>query len=232
VPTQLRRWLGVDSERTALAGFDAVLVGGGPADDSLLSEARGAGVSVVTTYGMSETCGGCVYDGLPLDGVGVALDVDGRIRISGPVLFDGYVGRRDLTDRVLQDGWLITPDLGRFADDGRLVVTGRVDDVVVSGGVKVPLPAVERVLSGLPWLEAVCVVGLPHEEWGTEVVAAVSIRELPSEGSLEAVRNAVGSTHDRAWAPRRVLVVDHIPMLESGKPDRQAVARMLDGSQA
>ena len=102
---------------------------------------------MVATYGSSETCGGCVYDGVPLDGVEIDVDghEDGRIRIRGPVLFDGYDGDPELTAATLVDGWFVTSDLGRV-DDGRLRVLGRVDDVVISGGVNVPTPAVARRL--------------------------------------------------------------------------------------
>ena len=97
-----------------------------------------AGIRVVATYGSAETAGGCVYDGLPLDGVAVAIGADGRIRIGGPTLFDGYDGDPALTAEVLVDGWFLTADAGRFDEDGRLQVLGRLDDMVISGGVKVP----------------------------------------------------------------------------------------------
>ena len=119
-----------------------MLVGGGPVDPSLRERAAEAGVRVVATYGMAETCGGCVYDGLPLDGVGLALAADGRIRLTGPMLFDGYVDDEPATRAALVDGWFVTSDAGRLDEDGRLSVLGRVDDMVVSGGVNVPAAAV------------------------------------------------------------------------------------------
>ncbi|MDP9445228.1 MAG: AMP-binding protein, partial [Actinomycetota bacterium] len=143
VPTQLLRLLRDRDEVAALRSFDAVLLGGTAADPVLLARAREAGLPVVPTYGSSETCGGCVYDGRPLDGVAVKVDAGGRVHVAGPVLFDGYRDRPDLTAEVLVDGWLRSPDLGRLDDDGRLHVLGRVDDVVVSGGVNVALPAVQ-----------------------------------------------------------------------------------------
>ena len=115
-----------------------MLVGGGPVDTSLKRRAAEAGVRLVATYGMAETCGGCVYDGLPLDGVGLALASDGRVRLTGPVLFDGYLDDPAATAEVLVDGWFVTSDAARIDEDGRLQVLGRVDDMVVSGGVNVP----------------------------------------------------------------------------------------------
>src|SRR4051794_23614434 len=84
VPTQLHRWLDSPADSRALAGFDTVVVGGGPVDASLRARSADAGLHLVATYGMAETCGGCVYDGLPLDGVGLALAKEGRVRLSGP----------------------------------------------------------------------------------------------------------------------------------------------------
>lgn len=224
VPTQLHRWLRDAAAADALASLDAVLLGGAAAGPALLDDAARAGVRVVSSYGMSETAGGCVYDGVALDGVGVALDAAGRIRIGGPTVFDGYAGDPAGTRAVLRDGWLLTPDLGELDDDGRLHVIGRADDVVVSGGVNVPLAAVEAVVAGLPGVDAACVVGVPDAEWGAAVVAVVSVLPGRAAPTLAAARAAVAARHPRAWAPRRLDVVASLPLLASGKVDRQAVA--------
>ncbi|WP_296607118.1 AMP-binding protein, partial [Nocardioides sp.] len=108
VPTQLHRLLATDAD--ALRSFRTVLLGGGPIDAALRQRAADAGVRVVATYGSAETAGGCVYDGMPLDGVGVAIGDDGRVRIGGPVLFDGYAGDPARTAEVLVDGWFLTSD--------------------------------------------------------------------------------------------------------------------------
>jgi o-succinylbenzoate---CoA ligase len=220
VPTQLYRWMSEPADVEALQGFDAVLVGGGAAEASLLDTARARDIAVVTTYGMSETCGGCVYDGLALDGVSVQVGADGVIGLSGPVLFDGYVGDPALTARVLRDGWLVTPDLGRLRPDGRLDVIGRADDVVVSGGVNIALPAVERRIQAMAEVAQCAVVAAPDPEWGHRVVAHL----VPAPGaippSLGAVRDFVAVLHPRSWAPREIVVEDRLPLLESGKIDR------------
>ena len=218
VPTQLQRLL--DGHAAALRTFDAVLLGGAAASPALLGRAADAGVHVVTTYGMSETCGGCVYDGRPLDGVDVTADAQGRIHIRGPVLFDGYAGRPDLTAQTLVDGGLRTQDVGRFDADGLLVVTGRVDDVVVSGGVNVGLAAVERRVREHHLVRDVAVVDVEDPEWGSRVRAfAVADPVL----TLETLREFVAAELPRSWAPRDLTVLPELPLLDNGKVDRQAL---------
>ncbi|GAA4700893.1 AMP-binding protein [Nocardioides conyzicola] len=213
VPTQLHRLLETDAE--ALQSFHTVLLGGGPIDPALRRRAEGAGVRVVATYGSAETAGGCVYDGYALDGVAVALDPGGRIRIGGPTLFERYDGDPDGTAEVLVDGWFLTSDAGRLDEDGRLHVLGRVDDVVVSGGVNVPAPAVAARLREHPDVVAAEVLGVPDEEWGNRLVAFVV-----GPVSVEGARAWVAEAHPRSWAPRQLVVLDEIPLLPNGKPDR------------
>ncbi len=220
VPTQLHRLLDDPADAEALARIDAVLLGGGPIDAALRARAESAGITVVATYGSSETAGGCVYDGVPLDGVQLAFDTTGRVRIAGPVLFEGYLDDAELTAETLVDGWLVTSDLGRIVD-GRLQLLGRIDDVVISGGVNVPAPAVARRLREHPALAAVEVLGVPDEEWGHRVVAFV-VGPVPS---LDELRDWVGATLDRGWAPRQVVSVDEFPLLDNGKLDRMELRR-------
>lgn len=223
VPTQLHRMLGDPAERDALGTFDAVLVGGAAVPPELRARASEAGVRVVATYGMSETCGGCVYDGLPLDGVAVAVGSDGRVRVGGPVLFEGYDGLPDLTAQVLRDGWFLTQDVGRLDEDGRLQVLGRIDDVVLSGGVNVPAPAVAARLREHPAVHAVEVVGAPDAEWGQRVVAFV-VGDL----RLEEAREWVAQVHPRTWAPRDLRVLDVLPLLPNGKVDRMRLRELAN----
>ncbi|HZC25472.1 MAG TPA: AMP-binding protein, partial [Actinopolymorphaceae bacterium] len=238
VPTQLARLLDAGPVGTAaLRTYDAVLLGGGASAPDLLQRATSAGVRVVTTYGMTETCGGCVYDGHPLDGVEVELlPVDGggtdvgRIGIRGPVVFAGYRLRPELTAGALVDGCHVTEDLGRWGSDGRLEVVGRRDDVVVSGGVNVPLLAVEQAVASYPGIAEAGAVGVPDPEWGTRVVAYAVLRPGVSPPALDAVRAHVGSRHPRAWAPRQLVVVDALPLLASGKLDRIALRAQAQGA--
>lgn len=232
VPTQVHRLLESPEGRDALAAYDAVLLGGAASPPALVARARGLGARVVTTYGMSETCGGCVYDGLPLDGVGVDLGDDGRIRISGPVLAVGYRDRPDLDAEAFEerDGtrWLRTSDLGRWTPDGPplLEVLGRADDVLVTGGVKVPPAAVERALAGLPGVGEVLVVGVPDAEWGQALVAVV----VPAAGTagpdLDVLRRTAADRLGGPAAPRHLVVLDALPLRGPGKPDRRGAAEV------
>ena len=260
VPTQLVRVLQDPQARRALAGADAVLLGGAAADPALLARARGAGVTVVTTYGMSETGGGCVYNGRPLEGVEIAIqspDAEGagRILISGPVLAEDYLhtpgdspghspagssddspgGGPDDGEGFHRSGArrvLATSDRGRLHPDGRLEVLGRLDDVIITGGVKVEPRHVEEALTGIDGVAEACVVGLPDEQWGSTVVASVGL-ELgrqpggPKRGDGAALREAARARLDGAHAPKQVLVLEALPLRPSGKVDRREVARLL-----
>jgi len=224
VPTQLHRMLGEADRARRLAGFDALLVGGASLAPELRERARGLGVRVVATYGMSETCGGCVYDGVPLAGVEVATDEHGRVRIRGPVLFDGYDGQPDLTAEVLQDGWFVTQDLGRVDEGGHVEVLGRADDVVITGGVNVPAATVAAELRRHPRVRAAEVVGVPDDEWG-EVLVTVAV----TDADLDELRDHVAATYPRSFAPRRLVRVDALPLLPNGKTDRLAVQALARG---
>jgi O-succinylbenzoic acid--CoA ligase len=215
VPTQLHRFLESPDTCAALRTFRSVLLGGGPIDPALRRRAHDAGITVVATYGSAETAGGCVYDGVALDGVGLATEADGRLRVSGPMLFDRYDDDPELTARVLVDGWFRTEDAARIDEDGRLQVLGRLDDMVVTGGVNVPAPAVARRLRAHPAVQAAEVLGLPDEEWGMRLVAFV-VGDL----SLADARAWVAELHPRSWAPRQLVVLDAMPMLANGKVDR------------
>lgn len=226
VPTQAHR-LVESGELGVLAALDALLIGGAAVSPDLLDALRSAGVRVVRTYGMSETCGGCVYDGQPLDGVQVRIDDAGQVHLAGPVLFDGYADP-EATARVLHDGWFATADLGEIDERGRLHVTGRRDDVVISGGVNVPLPAVTAALRRYEGVRDAVAVGVPDEEWGSRVVAylvpddAVCLDGL----RLDELRDGVEEAGlPRTWAPREVVLVDALPLLPGGKVDREALRR-------
>ncbi len=224
VPTQLHR-LAADGALDQLRRFDAVLVGGAALRPDLLARCEDTGIAVVATYGLSETCGGCVYGGVPLDGVSVRVDPAGRVELSGPVLFDGYAGDRELTAQVLRDGWLRTSDLGHL-ERGRLEVLGRIDDVVVSGGVNVALPAVTRVLLDLPGVEDAVAVGVDDPEWGARVVACMVCTASAPTPALDVVRDSVARSLPRTWAPRAVVRLDTLPLLPGGKLDRLALSAL------
>jgi O-succinylbenzoic acid--CoA ligase len=219
VPTQLVRLLDNGYQTGALGRFDAVLIGGGPLSPTVRAEAERARVRIVQTYGMSETCGGCVYDGIPLDGVEMRIK-DDQVQLRGPILFDGYDGEPERTAAAFDDTWLITNDLGRLTHDGRLQVLGRADDVIISGGVKVPAYAVQQMLEQHPRIFSAAVVGVPDAEWGERVVAVLDADDPPP---LDELRDLVTP---REWAPRAMLKVDEIPLLSNGKVDRATLKEL------
>jgi O-succinylbenzoic acid--CoA ligase len=228
VPTQLVRLLGEQGGATALARYRSVLVGGAAAGAGVLGEARAAGVRAVTTYGMSETCGGCVYDEVPLDGVAVRAGADGRLRISGPVLMNRYHGRPDLTaaalvaDSANESREFVTSDLGHVAD-GRVVIRGRADDVINTGGHKVVPGEVAAALSDCPGIREVVVVGRPDPEWGERVTAVVVPADPAKPPGLELLRTHVRARLPRYACPSEVVLTEAIPVLPSGKPDLAAL---------
>ncbi|MGN6251852.1 MAG: AMP-binding protein [Marmoricola sp.] len=222
VPTQLVRALADDDATDALSTFTAVLVGGGPLSAVVRAEAEEAGVPVVQTYGMSETCGGCVYDGRPLDGVEVRIDA-GQVLLRGPMLFDGYQGDPEQTATVLRDGWLSTNDLGHLDDTGRLWIEGRTDDVIISGGLKIPAQAVGWALEADPDVSEAHVLGLPDPEWGERVVAVLVGRGADDELPPHAAEALV----PREWWPKEVRWVRSMPRLSNGKTDRAALRELF-----
>jgi o-succinylbenzoate---CoA ligase len=231
VPTQLRRLL---DDGAAVAGFKAILLGGAAPPAGLLARAAAAGARVITTYGMSETCGGCVYDGLPLDGVRLRTSPAGLIGIAGPVLFSGYwpgplQGTQSPGAQAsgrAADGWFWTADLGEIGAGGRLAVRGRADDVINSGGEKVVPGEVESVLGTFPGVRDVVVVGVPDPEWGEAVTAVVVAADGAAPPELGRLRDRAREVLPGYAAPRRLVLVPEIPLLGSGKPDRQALRNL------
>jgi O-succinylbenzoic acid--CoA ligase len=223
VPVQLGRVLDDPRATRALAAFDAVLVGGQATPAPLRQRALDAGVRVVTTYGASETSGGCVYDGVPFGTVRAEV-VDGELFLAGPMLAEGYLDDDQRTAAAFteRDGlrWYRTGDVAEVRD-GVVRVLGRLDDVVISGGEKVPLGQVERLVRELPGQDDAVVTRRASGEWG-EVPVVVTARTI----DLQVVRAHVGAALGRAARPAAVVVVDALPMLASGKPDRRAIQDM------
>lgn len=223
VPTQLDRLLASETGRVTLTRFDAILLGGAPAPARLLAEAAELGVRVVGTYGMTETAGGCVYDGRPLPGVRVEVDADQRIRISGPMLASGYRLRPDLTAERFRNGWFRSADFGVIGPDGRLRVLGRIDDVVITGGMKVSAARVAALLLDHPQVGAAVAFGVPDPHWGERLVATVVPRDPNRPPGLDELRDWVRARAEPAMAPRELRVVAALPMLASGKVDVAAI---------
>jgi O-succinylbenzoic acid--CoA ligase len=237
VPAQLSRLVdeaegdeaaGDDALRRALAGFSRILVGGQATPAPLIERATALGWHLTRTYGSSETCGGVVYDGAPI-GRSVVRIVDGRIELGGPTLAEYYLSDPERTERTFVDHdgarWYCTDDAGELVE-GMLRVLGRLDDTIVTGGLKVRLGDVERIVREQPGLADAVVVAGQHPEWGEVPVVVTTARP-----SLEEVRRAVAAELPPEARPDRIMTVDALPLLPSGKPDRLAAARVAAAGQ-
>ena len=223
VPAQLARLIEADAALETLRRFDRILVGGQAMPLGLAAKALELGLNITRTYGSSETCGGCVWDGVPIGTTEVRI-TDGRVELATSSLAEGYLDdpRRTAFAFREHDGkrWYLTDDTGELVD-GVLRITGRVDDVIVSGGVKISLAEVELAVRSLPGLAEAVVVAAPHPEWGESPVV-VSTVAMP----LEALREAISARLGRAAAPARILLIDALPLLANGKPDRLSIAAL------
>lgn len=215
-----------------------MLVGGDALPAALRQEAVDAGVPVISTYGMTETCGGCVYDGVPLPGVRVSTDEAGRVLLAGPQLVAGYLDGPATPGEafrlagaqpfVVRDGvrWLATSDHGSW-DGRRLSLSGRLDDVIITGGRNVAPANIEERLRGIIGTELAgwdwAVSGVPHETWGTLLVLALA--RLPGTGGqppTDVLTRLTGlPNHDR---PRMVIELAELPRTASGKLSRRLLA--------
>jgi len=226
VPAQLHRALADEALGSRLTRYAAVLVGGSSIPAGLLERARDRGIPVITTYGMSETCGGCVYDGLPLDGVRVSIEPDERIVLAGPMVFSGYRLDPERTRAVLRGDSVRTQDRGSFAN-GRLHVLGRFDDVVITGGVNVDLAAAQRVADrvwGVAQAARVVLLAVDDEQWGARIVAV-------TEGALtiDEIQASLRPRLEAAALPREVRRFALPPVALAGKIDRAAMRAIWEG---
>ncbi|WGI35376.1 o-succinylbenzoate--CoA ligase [Mycolicibacterium aubagnense] len=221
VSVQLAKILADPAATEALAELDAVLIGGGPMPPGLGEKAAAAGVSVVRTYGMSETCGGCIYDGKPLNGVELRIDDTGRIALGGPTLASGY--RNPVAPSPFVDGWFVTDDIGAVDDSGALRVLGRIDDAIATGGLKVLPALVESALAGHPAIAECAVFGVADERLGQRVAVAVVLRPGAGPPTVADLRKHVSATLAVTAAPREVHVVDELPRRGIGKLDRRSL---------
>jgi len=205
--------------RTDTSGYRSVLLGGA-------APPAGLPANVVTTYGMTETGSGCVYDGRPLPGVELrigdgSLGAEGEVLVRGPMLLRAY---RDGTDPRIGDGWLPTGDSGRLEDDGTLVVFGRMAEVIVTGAEKVWPSPVEDVLAGHAGVAEVAVWKRPDPVWGERVVAWI----VPEAGipvpPLDELRDLVAARVAPWAAPRELVVVASLPRTPGGKIRRSALS--------
>jgi len=221
VPTQLSRLIDADEALEVLRRFDRILVGGQSLPQALAVRALELGLNITRTYGSSETSGGCIYDGVPIGTTQVRIS-GGRVELAGPMLAEGYLGDPARTEAafLVDDGrrWYRTDDTGTL-DDGVLAITGRADDLIISGGIKVSLAEVELAVRDFAGLAGAVVVAATSAEWGQVPVVVSTV-----DADRDALRAHVVARLGRAAAPARIVVVDAIPLLSSGKPDRLALA--------
>lgn len=230
VPGQLAKVLddGPPDAVAALADLDAVLLGAAAAAPDLLARAVDAGIRVVRTYGMSETAGGCVYDGEPLPGVTIEVDDDeGRVWLAGPQLALGYRNAPD-HPAFARTGWFRTDDAGQLGPEGGLRILGRLDEALSVGGLTLLPQTVEDALRRHPAVVDVVVVGIPDDRLGARPVAAVTLR---SPASPDELRAHVAASLGAHATPAHVAVLGALPTLPGGKADRRGVAAgFIDGT--
>jgi O-succinylbenzoic acid--CoA ligase len=217
VPTQLYKALTSDAKLLEhLTAAEAVLVGGGPVSDKLKKEAANKHVKIVTTYGMTEMSGGCVYNQKPLDGVEIKLTSDGLIRLTGPMIASGYLSEKGELTSVGIDGWFESTDIGELSA-GFLKVNGRSDEVIISGGENISLVLVEEKIRELIPNQEIIAFALPDEVWGEKLCLGST-----SNLSIEEIRKSVGSL----LSPKEVFLFEQIPTTSIGKPDRRAAKNL------
>ena len=196
VPTQLHKALNGDAQLLShLKGCRAVLVGGAATSSQLLDSAKNAGIKVVTTYGSTETCGGCIYNNQPLEGVSVQIDQTGLLQVAGPMVFES--------------GWYTTSDLAEIKD-GKVFIFGRVDDVIISGGENISLVSIEKLLG-----EDFIAFGVPDDLWGSKLCLAST-----SKIDVAQVSKLITENIGKHAVPKEFVVISEIPLMGIGKPDR------------
>ena len=224
VPTQLYRALHTDNHLLEhLQNAQAVLVGGAALTPELSEKAKKLGVNVITSYGMTETSGGCIYDGVPLEGVEVKVGADSKILISGAVVATTYVGAPTLWETVFKDGWYQTSDSGHFAHD-RLVVDGRVDDVIISGGENISLSAIESALHAHFPHKNFAAFAVHDSEWGQALHLAVAGEGFPLEDEISEYLQA---QFGDVGKPKGFLYLPELPLLGIGKIDRRRLVELV-----
>ena len=214
VPTMVARLVATGGD---LSRLGVLLVGGAALDPSLRTAAAARGARVVATYGMTETCGGVVYDGVAFAGSRARIADDGAIEVHGQTLFDGYRSDPPATAAAFTvDGWLRTGDLGSI-EDGRLLVHGRADDAIRTGAETVWPGEVEGVLATHPKVADVAVAGRPDPDWGRHVAAWILPADPSSPPTLEELRALCRVSLAGFKAPRELILVDSLPRTPSGK---------------
>ena len=223
VPTQLHRALhGEEKLLHHLQSAKSVLVGGAASSDALLDLARKAGINPVTTYGMSEMSGGCIYNNAPLEGVEVRINSEGAIELTGPMQAIGYLNAPKMWDEVIDGKWFITNDAGEIKD-GKVIVTGRLDDQINTGGKKISLSIIDNFLHEKFPRQRFAALAVPDKEWGEKLVLAV-------DGSMDEnlIKDALRNEFGGHAVPKELRFNIEIPLISIGKPDRKKLRELFE----
>lgn len=222
VPTQLFRALNGDERLLKhLQSTRAVLVGGAALSRQLKAEAQAHDITVISTYGMTETSGGCVYNGEPLDGVQIEITSNKLIKISGPFVATTYLNDESGWSERCVDGWFLTSDIGEIKN-GRLEIQGRADGVIISGGENISLSAIENsIAKKFPKIQCAA-FAVKDEYWGQSLQLAIvgEINELELNNYLEENLGAFAK-------PKAIHVLKAMPLTALGKIDRSALAQLV-----
>ena len=222
VPSQLFKALnGDDMLLQHFVSAKAVLIGGAALPDSIRKDGEAAGITIVTTYGMTETTGGCVYNGLPLDGVEISITTENLIAIKGAVLAETYIGAEALWESVMKDGWFISADLGKIAD-GKLIVEGRSDDIVISGGENISLSEVERALHARFPEIAFAAFSVSNPQWGDSLHLAVVGAVIEEDVNLYLAQEFGSFAKAKGF-----LHLPELPLVGIGKVDRRKLVELF-----
>ena len=224
VPTQLFKALNGDQQLLAhLVDAKAVLVGGAALTTDLHLQAEKAGINIVVTYGMTETSGGCVYNGLPLEGIEISITPEKRIAIKGQVLAHTYLGAEALWDTQYKDGWFHSSDIGRIENE-KLIVEGRSDDVIISGGENISLSAIESSLHAHFPHKNFAAFSVKDSKWGDALHVAIAGDGFPSE---EEIAQYLGEQFGDFSKPKGFLHLPELPLIGIGKVDRKKLTELL-----
>lgn len=217
VPTQLYRALNGESELMQhLKSAQAVLVGGAPLTIELRKSAESAGIRIVETYGMTETCGGCIYDGAPLNGTTFKLDENNQIQISGSTLAITYLNYPELWSQKVIDGFFQTADLGKI-EDGKLSITGRADEIIISGGEKVSISRVEKLIQEKFAGIACAAFAVQDQQWGQSLQLAITGSIKPE---LSIINEYLSSQLSAAAKIKKIIYLSDLPRTSLDKIDR------------
>jgi len=223
VPAMLERLVATAAD---LSRLGVLLIGGARLPSALRDAAARLGARVVTTYGLTESCGGVVYDGIPFDDTAIRVADGGAVELRGPTVMEGYRADPQATAQAFTvDGWLRTGDLGSLDTEGRLLVEGRADDAIRTGGETVWPDEVETALLSHRGVADVAVAGVPDAEWGARVVAWVVPADASDPPGLEELREHCRKDLARFKAPRELRIVEELPRTASGKIRRKELLR-------